>query len=379
MKLHARGISRDIGGTLIGRVATTANGCGSRGEEILYWRGDAAPECSGYLAILTPSARQIDTGGVPIVSDVRGLEYLADGDVVAVDPTGFVRTLYRKASRHNFLLATDQCNSYCLMCSQPPKQADDFGRMADHFRVIDLIDPATAELGITGGEPTLYGDRFVDLIAHCKGRLPDTALHVLTNGRMFFYRRFAERLAAVGHPDLVLGIPLYSDVDSEHDFVVQVRGAFEQTVIGLLNLDRHDVKVELRVVLHAQTVQRLPRLAEMIVRNFPFVFHVALMGLEPFGFVHQNLDLLWIDAAQYRSELTTTVDILRGAGVPVSIYNHQLCTIDRRLWPFARKSISDWKNVYLDDCQRCTVREECGGFFESAKHRHSVISPVLQS
>ena len=32
------------------------------------------------------------------------------------------------------------------------------------------------------------------------------------------------------------------------------------------------------------------------------------------------------------------------------IYNHQLCLIDRRVWPFAVKSISDWKNEYHPEC-----------------------------
>ena len=34
------------------------------------------------------------------------------------------------------------------------------------------------------------------------------------------------------------------------------------------------------------------------------------------------------------------------------IYNHQLCLIDRGLWPFAVKSISDWKNEYHPECLR---------------------------
>jgi len=56
----------------------------------------------------------------------------------------------------------------------------------------------------------------------------------------------------------------------------------------------------------------------------------------------------------------------------VSIYNHQPCVLDRRLWPFARKSISDWKNIYLEECVTCSLREECGGLFQPAAKRHGV-------
>lgn len=41
------------------------------------------------------------------------------------------------------------------------------------------------------------------------------------------------------------------------------------------------------------------------------------------------------------------------------------------------KSISHWKNVYLPECSGCAVREQCGGFFQSATKRHSTgIRPV---
>jgi len=231
------------------------------------------------------------------------------------------------------------------------------------------MDPETPELGITGGEPTLFKDEFLRLIRYCKDRLPNTALHVLTNGRLFYYREFACKLGEIEHPDIMLGIPLYSDVDSEHDYVVQARGAFEETVLGIHNLARYGVPVEIRVVIHKQTYRRLPTLAEFIARNFPFAAHVALMGLEMFGFVHRNFDELWIDPHDYQSELLKATETLFLSGLNTSIYNHQLCVLDHQLWPFARKSISDWKNIYLDVCERCDVRESCGGFFQITRKK----------
>jgi MoaA/NifB/PqqE/SkfB family radical SAM enzyme len=53
------------------------------------------------------------------------------------------------------------------------------------------------------------------------------------------------------------------------------------------------------------------------------------------------------------------------------IYNHQLCLIPRSMWPFAVRSISDWKNEYHPECVDCSVKEECGGFFFSAKYKVS--------
>jgi His-Xaa-Ser system radical SAM maturase HxsC len=178
----------------------------------------------------------------------------------------------------------------------------------------------------------------------------------------------------------MLGIPLYSDIDEIHDFVVQARGAFEETILGFYNLAKHSVPIEIRVVLHRQTYERLPQFAEYVCRNFPFASHVALMGLEMFGYTNQNLDLLWIDPFDYQDELTRATHTLARAGMNVSIFNHQLCVIPRSLWPFARKSISDWKNIYVAECEGCVARESCGGFFHSAAKRHSShIAAVAES
>lgn len=123
-------------------------------------------------------------------------------------------------------------------------------------------------------------------------------------------------------------------------------------------------------MLHKQTYKELPRLAEFITRNLIFVDHVALMGLEIMGFTRANLDVLWIDPVEYQQELVEAVRIFDGYRMRVSIYNHQLC-LDEWLWPFAVKSISDWKNEYLDECYKCQIKEQCGGFFHSAKFKRS--------
>ena len=182
---------------------------------------------------------------------------------------------------------------------------------------------------------------------------------------------FAKRYADIQHFDMMVGIPVYSDVSTIHDYVVQSDGAFDETIRGILNLKRYGQKVEIRVVVHRQTYARLPQLAEFLASNLTFVDHIAIMGLEITGFTRANLDSLWIDPADYQLELYRAVSFLADSRMHVSIYNHQLCVLDKRLWPFARKSISDWKNEYMPECEGCREKENCGGFFASAKIRYS--------
>lgn len=167
----------------------------------------------------------------------------------------------------------------------------------------------------------------------------------------------------------MFGIPLYADNACDHDYVVQARGAFSDTVLGLCNLARLGIRIELRVVIHRETYQRLPQLARFIVRNLPFAHHVALMGLELMGFAKANADALWIDPCDYRDELQEAVDLLESGGMRPVIFNLPHCVMPSSLWRYAAKSISDWKNVFEDECARCVVRGECCGMFASSQSR----------
>jgi His-Xaa-Ser system radical SAM maturase HxsC len=300
------------------------------------------------------------------------LSYLQQGDVIRIDPRRqFITVLYRRASPFNSLLVTERCDNYCVMCSQPPQPHDDDWIVDELRQVIPLMSPDTKEIGITGGEPALLGDALVDIVASLARHLPTTAVHVLSNGRQFSRLEFARQLARVQHPDLMIGVPLYSDLPGEHDYVVQARGAFSETIRGILNLARVGVSVELRSVIHRDTYLRLPDLARFISRNLLFVDHVALMGLEPVGFARANLDALWIDPLDYQDQLRQAVQILDRSGLRVSIYNHQLCVLESTLHPYARRSISDWKNTYTDACRGCEMKAACGGLFASSQVKMS--------
>jgi len=201
---------------------------------------------------------------------------------------------------------------------------------------------------------------------------------MLSNGRRFADAGYAEATAGVQHPDLMIAIPLYSDVSSLHDYVVQADGAFDDTIRGIINLKSLGVRVEIRVVIHKLTYERLPDLARFICRNLTFCDHVALMGLELTGFTKFNMDKLWIDPKDYQSELRESVEALDQAGIAVSIYNHQLCILDPAITSFNRRSISDWKLEYMTECGPCIRKEECGGFFSSSALRYSDhIKPFL--
>jgi His-Xaa-Ser system radical SAM maturase HxsC len=356
----------------IHRITENAN-CSpaSRSDEFLLIRNgndQIQPGFAGYLFLEKP-ANDVPANSFLLES---ALAYLGEGDIVRINAKRrAIRTLYRRRSPHNALLLTERCNNFCLMCSQPPKEIDDSYIINDVLRMIPLMAADTKEICLTGGEPTLLGQSLIQIILSFKNHLPHTGIHILSNGRGFQDRNYADSVAKINHPDLMIGIPVYSDISSLHDYVVQADGAFDDTIRGIINLKGAGVKVEIRVVLHRLTYERLPDLARFIRRNLTFCDHVALMGLEMTGFTKFNLDKLWIDPKEYQPQLKEAVEILAQARMNVSVYNHQLCVLDPALAPFNRKSISDWKNEYMPECNGCTRRDECGGFFSSARLRYS--------
>ncbi len=361
----------------IGRIACSAENVIPE-ETVLLCRGSVpSGNLDGYLAILTDA----DAVGLPAswnVGRYENLDHLEAGDLVLIDgATGRTRTLYRSASPHNSLFVTERCDNLCIMCSQPPRETD-HDPLPSLFRIIDLLkaNPPTT-LGITGGEPTLLREGLVRLLAKLKADLPDTTITCLSNGRGFANRNLVAEIAKVAHPRLRFSIPLHADVPDVHDYIAQAKGAFRDTITGFYNLEEFGIESEVRIVLHKQSIPRLPELSEFIWRKLPYMRQVAFMGLEHMGYARTNFTDLWIDPIDYHDSLSNCVRYLHHRGMPVSVYNLTYCVLDKQIWGFARQSISDHKQILVNECEGCDLIPHCSGFFASCTETHSrAIVPI---
>ncbi|WP_188936841.1 His-Xaa-Ser system radical SAM maturase HxsC [Puia dinghuensis] len=371
MLLRTRGISINIEEPVVGRITRNAGYTGDN-SILICENGLPSSRIEKFACVLTNQESTDWQGDHPVVFKVPSFEHLNEGDLVVVSQDGNIKTLYRINSFHNTLLATERCNSNCLMCSQPPRDRNDTHRLYGIYeKMIPMIPKDCFELMISGGEPTLMGELFFQLLQLIKDQLPETEVHVLTNGRSFAWNNLAEKLSDLEYNRLMLGIPVYADYYQMHDYIVQAKDAFNQTILGIHNLARYDQRIEIRVVLHQQSIPRLTRLSRYIYKNMPFVEHITFMGLEYIGYTPYNIDKLWIDPHDYMDELGEAVEFLSGQGMNVSIYNSQLCVLPEALWKYAKKSISDWKQSYLPECERCNKLSDCGGLFTWNLKKHS--------
>lgn len=304
----------------------------------------------------------VDSADVPLCFGVAAGEFVT-GDVISVD-TAHERVLflYEVNSGTNALYLTDLCNSHCLMCPQPPKAEDGVTKEA-LLRTIACLPNDLPYLGLTGGEPTVVEETFFSVLKALKDRFPTTEMHLLSNARKFSDAAFVQRFAKVRPAGLSVGVPLYASSAQLHDFIVQAKGAFDEAVLGMMNLAKLGVPVEVRVVLHKQTIPGLLELVDFLYHNLPFVYHIALMGMEHMGYVKRHWDELWISPVDYQEVLLSAVQYLHRRGMSVSIYNLPLCLTNRRLWTFTRDSISTFKKAYAKECEGCTLVNRCPGLF----------------
>lgn len=307
------------------------------------------------------------------------LDEIEEYAIVKIDRNSIYLTFMPSSNAHT-LFFTSKCNHYCLMCSEPPKTANDDYLIEDNLKIIELIDKSLPVLGISGGEPTLLGDNFLKIIKKIRTELPETTIRVLTNGRAYTNETFVKNIAEIAKGYFVSEIPLYNSDYARHDYIVQSRNAFFETIDGFYQCAKYGLATEVRVVLTKQNYKNLPDLMYFIYKNIPFVDHIALMGLEYIGFALNNFDDIHISPLEYKNELYGAISICKNYSLPVSIYNLPLCLVHENIRQYAKQSISDWKNEFSEICNECDRKDDCSGMFSSTQtHFESLLKPISYS
>jgi His-Xaa-Ser system radical SAM maturase HxsC len=285
-----------------------------------------------------------------------------EGDVVLVSPSsGRAERLIRARSEHNSLLVTERCDQLCVMCSQPPKKTH-----VDRFSALTeaaLLAPKDCDIGITGGEPTLYKQQLFDMLERAISARPDLRFHVLSNGQ-HFAEADVQRLTNPIYRRVQWGIPLYASTADLHDEIVGKSGAFSRLQESFAHLICAGASVELRTVVLSRNVAELPTLARFVISRLGFVDAWSIMQLENIGFARNRWSELYVDHAQNFDPIGKALTTALLHGVNGRLFNFARCTVPSEFRDYAVASISDWKRRYARACADCSQRARCSGFFE---------------
>ena len=284
---------------------------------------------------------------------------------------------FQKGDNDNTLFITSACFNRCIMCCQPPTGVDDSDKLlVRNLRLIENADADTDYVCITGGEPTLTGEKLFFYIQAIRKKMPDASIHLLTNGRRFADKEYTIQFAKMADSHFVLGIPLHSDNPIDHDKIARAKGAFFETMKGLHNLGLLGYKIELRVIIMRDNYKRLSQIAEYITLNLPFVSQVSFMGLEITGYADRNYHRVWVEPIDFNPNLTDAIRHLECCNISAKVFNVPHCLIPIILWPYACKSISAWKKTNLQQCKNCSQLMNCCGVFSTSKRYSPLIHAI---
>jgi His-Xaa-Ser system radical SAM maturase HxsC len=350
----------------------------------LRWKGEFEESTAPFVAVLRDTA--IDLGDELTDKEIAGTREESgiircksthgsftitrtqndefDGDVVLCEPKASrIHRLFRRASTHNSLMLTERCDQMCVMCSQPPKKSKDAWRFK-YYREALLLVPEDARITISGGEPTLYKKELFELLRYVNELRPDISFHVLSNAQHLVADDIDELKNLHSGSKLTWGIPLYSADIETHELIVGKEASFNNLINNLYILASAGAEIELRTVLTGLNALDIPRIAVFISDHLPFISTWAIMALEPIGYALANKDKVFYDHGLAPQPIYRAIELSNIHSINIRLYNFPLCTISENYREYCDKSISDWKNKYVEVCEDCAEKKNCAGFFE---------------
>lgn len=334
--------------------------------------------CLGYKACITLHCKKSFFYPDFFVVSEESFAELNEGDYVFL-LQDTAKILWDINSNQNSFLLTESCNCACKMCPQPPKKHDEQLFFISEKILDSLRGKTISDIGITGGEPTILGKKFIYFLDRCSKEHPEAHISILTNAKTFSNIDFSLQTMQAASNKTIFCVSLHSDIDTVHDKIVGIQKSHAQTEKGIYNLALAGAKIEIRHVITKMNYKDLERFSEYLYAYFPFAVNYAMMGMEVCGDAKKNIEVIYASPNEYRFELEKAVQFLYRRGLPVSVYNIPLCLCEGSIRIFAKQSISTWKNAYIEKCEKCVMKNKCSGFFTtSSKIPKEYIQPFKE-
>ncbi|UCC91782.1 MAG: radical SAM protein [Candidatus Aenigmatarchaeota archaeon] len=263
---------------------------------------------------------------------------------------------------------TFRCNNNCISCICNLEMVEKFEpkdpQVKQIQRIIDAIKPEDI-LCLTGGEPTIRKE-FFQFLEYAKKKDPYMNVFVVSNGRMFYYRDFVEKMAKVSPKNLTTGIALYGHNSKLHDSITRTPGSFDQTVKGVRNLIEFKVPVELRVIISKLNYKNLVDIARYVVSDLKGVYRMVFINMKYTGNAYKYRKSLFVRYRQVVPHAERATDLLLKNKIPVKLFHFPLCTIKAKYRELA-KGVTKQKRelMFVDACDKCKVRGECPMIWKS--------------
>jgi len=315
----------------------------------------------------------------PIIYDLNDIFFknLNEDDILHIFPEGKINILWEKRLNQNdlTLFITNQCNAQCIMCPQPPKK-DDYSLFNINKILLEYLrKQPIKKIGITGGEPTIKKNDLINLLKLSYLYYPDVNIDLLTNAKKLNNFNYTKKIA-LSNPNIKFCISFPTDNPDDFNKIIGTN-IYTEVIHSIQNLAILKQNIELRIVIMKQNSNRLLNISEFIYRNFPFVSHIAFMGMEVVGYAFDNINDIDVNIKESNEELLNAIRFLNQRDMNISIYNIPYCLINKSMWKFLRNSISTWKQMYPPECNLCSKKSSCPGIFTTSKIQKYELSAII--
>lgn len=287
--------------------------------------------------------------------------------------------LQREDSVHEkryWLKVTDACNNNCVFCLDADKRQqnrfEDFDTVAMKMR--QAYHEGNQRLIISGGEASIH-PRFLDIVQ--QGRdVGFCAIQTITNGRMFSYKRFADRAVSLGLSEVTFSI--HGHTPELHDSQTRAEGSFLQAVRGIRNvLATGDCIVNIDVVVSRYNFRFLDAIIEKFTKLG--IYEYDLLHVVPFGNAYLNRDSLFFEFEEAAEDIKRAFSLSKNERPPYHIWsnrfppqylegNEALIQSPHKLYDeiYGRQEMFDRlcsgiePTCFPQQCGRCFIRALCG-------------------
>ncbi len=249
------------------------------------------------------------------------------------------------------------CNNACMFCLHPrPREYQD-PPLDSILARIDESDPEEIDtISLTGGEPLLRRELFF-IIDYARIRHRRARVRIVTNGRLLANQNLVRELA---RRRVEIITEIHAPTPEEHDALTRSPGSYHETVTGIKNCLEHNIKVEVRIVVHGKNHHLVPGIVGHINKRLPGVKGIVIFPILYSGEARKNMESL---AVSYTEMVPHTERVLAGwqkGDIPIRLYHTPLCVISPRYWRHVEgRTAREPRIRETSACGSCLLRKEC--------------------
>ena len=278
-----------------------------------------------------------------------------------------------------YIQVVRHCNHVCGFCSNPPSP---YEHSFQSIKVLidDFIKRKYYGVVLTGGEPSLHSN----LPAICK-YASDNGLHVrmISNGHKLADATLVKDMKNAGLQ--IAHISIYSIFPSIEEQIRGVKNTLDKAYKAIENLIANNIEVNINCVINKLNANHLHQNIDFFIKTYPQIKHFVWNNLDTsLGRAEINQKEFTAKLSEFESSLYQAMSLAHKHNKTFRVERVPLCYMSKFAWASTetRKIIKDeerivhfldekqtirqtnWKHLYSEKCNVCSLKFICGGLFD---------------